>query len=201
MLAAKLFVLSGKKVFSMSKIGRKPIDIGAVQVEIKGQEIHYKGKKTSGVHTLPDVLTAQLNGTVLLLLPTVDKTSRNVQRDVNRVWGLHRALLFNEIKGSDVAFEKEMIINGLGFKAVVSGQKVVFSLGYSHKIDFELPKEVTLEVDKTGQKLMFRSSNKFLVGHICSMVRALRPPEPYKGTGIKLATEVIARKAGKTKAA
>ena len=150
MLAAKLFVLSGKKVFSMSKIGRKPIDIGAVQIEIKGQEIHYKGKKTSGIHILPDVLTAQINGTTLLLQPTVDKTSRNVQKDVNRVWGLHRALLFNKLKGSDVGFEKEMIINGLGYKAIVSGQKVVFSLGYSHKIDFQLPQEVALEVDKTG---------------------------------------------------
>ena len=185
----------------MSKIGRKPIDIGAVEVEIKGQELTYKGKKASGVHILPDVLTAKVEGKTLHIGALKDSVSRNVQKDANRVWGLHRALLFNKIKGADVPFEKELIINGLGFKAAVSGQKVVFTLGFSHKIDFELPKEVTLEVDKTGQKLMFRSSDKFLVGHVCSMVRALRPPEPYKGTGIKLATEVIARKAGKTKAA
>jgi len=185
----------------MSKIGRKPIDISALKVEVKGQEIHFKGKKSAGIYLLPDVLTVQIDDNKLSLLPKTEKVSRNVQRDVNRVWGLHRALLANELKGADAAFEKEVIINGLGFKAAASGQKVVFSLGFSHKIDFELPKEVTLEIDKTGQKLMFRSSNKFLVGHICSMVKALRPPEPYKGTGIRLSTDVIARKAGKTKAA
>ena len=68
-------------------------------------------------------------------------------------------------------------------------------------VGLELPKEVTLEVDKTGQKLMFRSSDKEMLGQVCSKVRALRPPEPYKGTGIKLESETIARKAGKTKAA
>lgn len=183
----------------MSKIGRKPIDIASVQVEIKGQEVHYKGKKSSGVHVLPEGLKAELNGSSLLLLPQAGKTSAT--RLVKRDWGLHRALLFNKIKGSDAAFEKEVQINGLGFKAAVAGQKVTFSLGFSHKIDFELPKEVTLEVDKTGQKLLFKSPNKELVGHICSMVKELRPPEPYKGTGIKLATDVIVRKAGKTKAA
>ena len=120
---------------------------------------------------------------------------------MNRIWGLNRALLANNIQGCQQEFEKAVQINGLGFKAAVSGSKVVFSLGYSHKIDFELPKEVTLEVDKTGQKLMFRSSDKEMLGQVCSKVRALRPPEPYKGTGIKLESETIARKAGKTKAA
>ncbi|MCX5922246.1 MAG: 50S ribosomal protein L6 [Candidatus Dependentiae bacterium] len=186
----------------MSKIGRKPIDIGDVKVEVKGQEIHYVGKKVSGVHVLPVELVAELNGKKLVITAAQDvKGAHTAQREVNRVWGLNRALLFNKIKGSDVPFEKEMRINGLGFKAAVSGQNVVFTLGFSHKIDFELPKEVTLEVDKTGQKLIFRSSDKFLVGHVCSKVRALRPPEPYKGTGVKLANEVIARKAGKTKSA
>lgn len=185
----------------MSKIGRKPIDVGSVQVDIKGQDVHYKGKKSSGIYVLPSELNAQLKDKKLIVEPQKTKASKSSQREVNRVWGLHRALLFNCIKGADAAFEKEMQITGLGFKAAVAGQKVVFTLGYSHKIDFELPKEVTLEVDKTGQKLLFKSTNKELVGHICSMVKALRPPEPYKGTGIKLANEKIARKAGKTKAA
>ena len=76
-----------------------------------------------------------------------------------------------------------------------------FRWQHYHKIDFELPKGVTLELDKTGQKLSFKSSDKALLGHVCSVVRALRPPEPYKGTGVRYATEVITRKAGKTKAA
>ena len=74
-------------------------------------------------------------------------------------------------------------------------------MGYSHKIDLELPKGITVEIDKTGQIVTVKGSDKMLVGQVCSHIRALRPPEPYKGTGIKLEDEVIIRKAGKTKAA
>lgn len=181
----------------MSKIGRKPIDIGLAKVEVKGQEVHYSGKRETGVYVLPAGMNAKLDGKMLSL--TFEKGEKN--HDANRVWGLNRALLANKIKGCQQDFEKVVVITGLGYKAAVSGTKVVFSLGFSHKIDFMLPKDVTLEVDKTGQRLVFRSPNKELMGQVCSQVRALRPPEPYKGTGVKLETEVIARKAGKTKAA
>lgn len=182
----------------MSKIGRKSISLGNVTIETKGQEIHYKGSKKSGVYVLPDVLTAVLeDGQIALQLSGKKQGGRD--RDLNRVWGLHRALLANSIQGADAGFEQKVEINGLGYKALVSGQNVTFKLGYSHDIKFELPEGVTLEVDKSGQKLTFKSSDKALVGHVCSMVRSLRPPEPYKGTGIKLAEEVIMRKAGKTK--
>lgn len=182
----------------MSKIGRKPIDLGNTKIEIKGNEVHYKGGKCSGVYVLPDKIKAELNDNSVTLIPL---KSALKDRDMNRVWGLHRALLNNKIKGADVGFEKQLKINGLGYKAVVSGKKVVFSLGFSHKIDMELPDNVTLEVDRPGQLLTFKSSDKELLGHICSKIRALRPPEPYKGTGIKLVEEVIRRKAGKAKAA
>jgi large subunit ribosomal protein L6 len=122
-------------------------------------------------------------------------------RTINNVWGLHRALLANKIQGAAQGFEKNLEINGLGYKAVPSGRKVVFTLGHSHKIDFELPEGVTLETDKTGQKLSVKSVDKEVLGQVCSLIRALKPPEPYKGTGIKEAGEVITRKAGKTKAA
>ena len=177
----------------MSKIGRKPIDIGAAKVEIKGQEIHFSGKNGSGVHTLPDVLEAKLDGKQLVL------KAKNMSREAKRVWGLHRALVANKLRGVQANFEKLIQIEGLGFKAAVSGSKVVFTLGYSHKIDYELPKGVTLEVDKTGQNLTFKSADKELVGHVCSLVKSLRPTEPYKGTGIKLSTDVTLRKVGKTK--
>ena len=180
----------------MSKIGRKPIDIGNVQIEIKGQEVDYKGKKHSGIHILPECLEAHVDGKNLTI--TVKKDSQ--VRDANRVWGLHRALLANAIKGADTGFEKLIQINGLGFKGILTGSKIVFSLGYSHKIDFEIPKEISVEIDKTGQQITLKSFDKEMLGHICSSIKALRPPEPYKGTGIKLSTEVILRKAGKTKA-
>lgn len=184
----------------MSKIGRKPIDIQGVQVEIKGQELHYKGKKASGVHVLPDFLKVDVKDNVLVITAKNASDKSMSSREVNKEWGLNRALLFNKIKGAQAEFEKQVQITGLGFKAAVSGSKVVFSLGYSHKIDFNLPESVTLEVDKSGQKLLFKSSNKELVGLVCSKVRSLRAPEPYKGTGIRVGDEVIVRKAGKTKA-
>lgn len=179
----------------MSKIGRKPIPLGSVSVTVSGQNIVYKGKKVSGEHLLPDTLTVQVEGGSLMLLP------KEKNLDANQDWGLHRALLFNKIRGADADFEKQLRIVGLGFKAALSGKKVQLSLGYSHKIDFELPAEVSLEIDKTGQQLTFRSANKELLGHVCSEIRAFRMPEPYKGTGIKYSDEVIIRKAGKAKSA
>ena len=143
---------------------------------------------------LDDLLKAEVKDKELFVTPA------EVTRDTNRLWGLHRALLNNKIIGADVGFTKKLEINGLGYKAVVQGPKIQFSLGYSHKIDMELPKDVTLVVDKSGQKLAFSSFDKDLLGQVCSDVRALRPPEPYKGTGIKYADEVIRRKADKAKA-
>lgn len=181
----------------MSKIGRRPIAIGSVSVDIKGNEIHFKGKNNSGVYVLPKELRAELNeGELRIKLADGVKQSR----DINRIWGMHRALLSNEIRGADVGFDKEVQITGLGYKAAISGNKVTFSLGYSHKIDFELPKEVSLKIDKTGQKLTFSSFDRQKLGQVCGLVKALRKTEPYKGTGIKLATDTIIRKAGKTKA-
>jgi len=178
----------------MSKIGRKPIPLGNTAVEVKGQEIHYKGKKTSGVHALDPLLKAEVKDKELHVI-AAHKTS-----DTNRLWGLHRALLNNKIVGADIGFTKQLRINGLGFKAVANGPKIQFSLGFSHKIDMDLPKDVSIEVDKTGQIMTLGSFNKDLLGQVCSDIRALRPPEPYKGTGIKYADEVIRRKAGKAKA-
>ena len=175
----------------MSKIGRKPISFGDVQVEVKGQEVHYKGKNHSGIYFLPDYIAAKVEDKTLLLSLT-DKSKNNF-------WGMHRALLANTLQGAEKDFEKLIEITGLGYKGILSGNKITFSLGYSHKIDLELPQDVKVEIDKTGQKLKFTSFDKEKVGHICAKVRALRPPEPYKLTGIKVAGEVIRKKAGKAK--
>jgi len=182
----------------MSKVGRKPINIADLQVEVKGRDVHYKGSQASDVYSLPEYLQAEIDGDKLKI--SVVKAFEK-ERFVNRDWGLHRSLLANKILGATKGFERKLKINGLGFKATVSGKKVVFSLGFSHKIDFELPDGVVMQADKTGQALTLKSADKELVGHVASMIRALRPPEPYKGTGIKLVEEVILRKAGKAKAA
>jgi len=180
----------------MSKIGRKPIFLGDVSVQLNGQIISYKSKKASGTYELPASIKPSIDGQYLKL--DIPNEARN--SDNNRIWGLHRALVANAIKGADVGFTKQLQIIGLGFKAALTGNKMVFNIGYTHKIEMPLPMDVTLEVDKTGQLLTFKSSDRRQLGEICDKVRSLRVPEPYKGTGIKYSTEVIVRKAGKTKA-
>ena len=179
----------------MSKIGRMPIAIDGVKVELKGQEVHCTASKSSCVYLLPEELSSEVSEDNKELFVRAAKDTK----DTNRLWGLHRALLSNKIHGISKGFEKLLEINGLGYKAKLSGNNIEFSLGFSHKINFELPEGVSLETDRSGQKLTFKSQDKELLGHVCSMVRALKPPEPYKGTGIKYATEVINRKVGKAK--
>lgn len=179
----------------MSKIGRMPIETMGLKVEIKGNEVHCITSKGPMVYVLPPELKVMLSedgGQILLSM-------KEKSRDANRIWGLHRALLANKIYGQVKGFETNMIINGLGYKAKVAGSKVEFALGFSHKINFDLPEGVSLEADKSGQKLLVKSADKALLGQVCSQIRSLRPPEPYKGKGIRLATEVVRRKVGKAK--
>lgn len=182
----------------MSKIGRKPIDISAVEVSIVGQEVQVKGKKWSGVHTLPEGMQATITDKKLLVSPV---GTGKADREARILWGLHRALLANKIMGADKPFERKLNINGLGFKATVSGKKMDLSLGFSHKIQIPLPDHVTIEMDKTGQALTLKSPDREALGALCAQIRSFRPPEPYKGTGVKFAEETIKRKAGKAKVA
>lgn len=177
----------------MSKIGRMPIKLGNVKVEVKGQEVHYAGKNTTGVHTIPPFMQAEVLD---------DHLQLSLQSQIwqnNKFWGLHRALLANKIYGAEKDFERKLEIKGLGYKAQIAGNKVTLTLGFSHKIELNLPQGVKLEIDKTGQNLTFSAYDKELLGHVCDKVRSFRPPEPYKGTGIRYADEVVLRKAGKTK--
>ncbi len=177
----------------MSKIGRMPIPLAGATVRVEGQRVFVEGPKAKFEHDLPSEILVQVDAQEVKL--TIKEDTRK-----NRMnWGLHRALLSNKIVGVSRGFEQKMIINGLGYKAVMAGSKITFSLGYTHKIDLELPKEVSLDIDKSGQQLMFKSADRFILGNVCDKVRSFRPPEPYKGTGIMKEGEVIFRKAGKTK--
>lgn len=178
----------------MSKIGRKPIVFSSAKVEVSGHSVHIDGPKAKIVHDLPHELSANVEGKSLLI-----KLANNNDRKVVALWGLHRALLANKIKGAEAGFEQKVKIVGLGFKAAAVGQNMTFSLGYSHKTEYELPANITVEIDKTGQQLTFKGTDRELLGSVCDTVRSFRKPEPYKGTGIMLENEVIIRKAGKTK--
>lgn len=177
----------------MSKIGRKPISIQGLTVTVDGQIVSYKGPKKSGTYALPESLNATLENETIKLGLANPEDKKN-----NNVWGLHRALLNNELLGSKEDFVKDVVIVGLGYKGELKGDMIVFSLGYSHKIDFKLPKDVSVVIDKTGQNISIRSSSKFLVGDVAQRICALRRPEPYKGTGVRLKDEVIHRKTGKS---
>lgn len=178
----------------MSKIGRKPIDIKGMQVAVDGQKVTYKGKLASGTYALPEGITVRIEDDRLLVGCDISS------RDGNRIWGLHRALLSNTLIGASQGFEGKLKIVGLGYKGILKGKSLELSLGFSHKINYDIPEGATIVTDKTGQNLTVKSHDKQLVGEVCSYIRALRPPEPYKGTGVRLADEVILRKAGKTKA-
>jgi len=176
----------------MSKIGRKPIPFETAKIEIKDNVVKVSGR-VNFVHELPAGISAAVHGNFLSL------TVQEKTREISVLWGLHRALLANKVKGAETGFEQKIIIVGLGYKAQLAGKKMTLTLGYTHKIDYELPTEVTVDIDKTGQNLLFKSADKFLLGRVCDTMRSFRPPEPYKGTGIMKAGEVIIRKAGKTK--
>lgn len=178
----------------MSKIGRRPISVKGLQVTVDGNTMTYKGPKSFGSHVVPDILSLTIENDQLVV------TTELRTIEAKRMWGLHRALIANALKGASVGFERSLRIVGLGYKAVAKGKDIEFSLGFSHKVPFEMPQEVSVEIDKTGQKLTLKSSNKEILGLVCSKIRSLRPPEPYKGTGIQYDGEVILRKAGKTKA-
>ncbi|MBI2352687.1 50S ribosomal protein L6 [Candidatus Dependentiae bacterium] len=174
----------------MSKIGRKPIAIQDVDVTVNGQVVTYKGKKAEGTYVLPDYLrvTLEKNGLVLQLLDS----------EKNNFWGMHRALLANTLAGAQEEFATTVVIVGLGFKGELKKDSIEFSLGYSHKINFKIPKNVKIEIDKTGQMLKIISNDKFLMGDVAQQICALRRPEPYKGTGIRLQSKEILRKVGKS---
>ncbi|NDD53530.1 50S ribosomal protein L6, partial [bacterium] len=162
-------------------------------ITIDGNLLTIAGSKTTFQHELPEGILVQQQDKELLV---------TVERDTRRhrmLWGLHRALLANKVKGVETGFEQKLIIVGLGFKGQLVGQKLVLTLGYTHKIEYAMPDNVTVEIDKSGQQMMFRSADKFALGNVCDAVRAFRPPEPYKGTGIMREGEKIFRKAGKTK--
>lgn len=174
----------------MSKIGRKPINTQGLTITVDGQNVSYKGPKKSGTYVLPECLNAVVQENIIRL------ELKDASKDKN-LWGLHRALLANDLQGAREEFSVDVTIVGLGFKGELKGDTIVFSLGYSHKIDFSIPKEVSVTIDKTGQNLSIKSSNKFLAGDVAQKICALRRPEPYKGTGVRLANEQIFRKVGK----
>jgi large subunit ribosomal protein L6 len=175
----------------MSRIGRKPVQIPkGVQVSISGDTISAKGPKgTLKLHRHDAVTVKEEKGELVFERAGDDKPQRAAH-------GLMRALVNNMLTGVTQGFTRQLEINGVGYKAEIKGGTIVLSLGYSHPVEYKLPEGVTAKVDKN--LLILAGIDKEQLGAAASKIRSFRPPEPYKGKGIKYVEETILRKAGKT---
>jgi large subunit ribosomal protein L6 len=176
----------------MSRIGKAPIPVpGGVTVTLSGLDVTVKGPKGELKRTLPEGVSIAQDGTALVVSPA-DSTRRSRERH-----GLCRTLVANMVEGVSQGYTRKLEIVGVGYRAAVQGKKLVVSAGYSHQVEMVPPEGVTFTVEGNTTVLVSGAS-KELVGNEAAKVRAIRPPEPYKGKGIKYEGERILRKAGKT---
>jgi large subunit ribosomal protein L6 len=180
----------------MSRVGKLPVKIPEkVKVAMAGDQLKVEGPKGKMAFAVNPVVKIE-----------VDKSEVRVTRpdDSRLAKGLHgltRTLVKNAVEGVTKGYERIMEISGVGFKAEAKGKEINFTLGFSHPVVFKLPEGITAEVDPKQTKVTLRGVDKHLLGLTAAKVRALRPPEPYKGKGIKYAEETVRRKEGKTGAA
>ena len=180
----------------MSRVGKLPVKVPEkVKVSVDGNVIKVEGPKGKMSFPFnPRVAVAVEKGEVKVARPDESRLARGLH-------GLTRTLVKNACEGVVKGYERNLEISGVGFKAEVKGKEIVFTLGFSHPVAFPLPEGVTAEVDAKQTKLTVRGVDKHLIGLTAAKIRDLRPPEPYKGKGIKYAEEHVRRKEGKTGAA
>jgi len=177
----------------MSRIGKKPVVIpSGVTAELDGQTIAIKGAKGELKFTAPDEVAVTIDAGAVHVAPHgEDKRAR-------AMWGMTRAQIANLVGGVTQGFEKKLEISGVGYKAAVAGRNLQLSLGYSHDIMYPIPAGVTITTPKPTE-ITVAGIDKRQVGQIAAEIRSFRPPEPYKGKGVKYAGEFIFRKEGKKK--
>lgn len=175
----------------MSRIGKLPIQIpAAVKIQVQDRDISVEGPKGKLAYQLPDGIAAKVDGQTLLV-------QRGGDENRDRAFhGLAQRLLANMVQGVSSGFTRTLEINGVGYRADVRGKALFMTLGYSHPIVYQLPDGVSAKVDKQTV-IQLESHDKQLLGEVAAQIRALRPPEPYKGKGIKYSDETIRRKSGK----
>ncbi len=175
----------------MSRIGKNPVEIPAdIKVTIDGDKITFtKGNKSLTLDTRGNV-NFELDGNVLTFNPLSDA------KEHRAFWGTYRAIAANMVEGLTKGFQKQLEINGVGYRAAVKGKVLNLQLGFSHDINYELPEGIEATVEKNI--ITLKSHDKQLVGQVAAEIRSFRPPEPYKGKGVKYVDEHIVRKAGKT---
>lgn len=177
----------------MSRVGRSPVFFDkAIQVTVTPEnEVVVKGAKTTMKVALKPQIRAEVkDGQVIF-------TRDNDEPQTRAFHGLYRALVQNAVTGVTKGWSRELELNGVGYRAAVSGKKLELTLGYSHPIFFEIPDGIEIKVDKQT-KVLISGASRELVGQVAAKIRGFRPPEPYLGKGIKYADERLRRKAGKS---
>jgi large subunit ribosomal protein L6 len=177
----------------MSKIGKKPVPIpSGVTAVIEDRVVKVKGPKGELKHVLRDAQSVKIDGGMIVVTTTGETKQHKAE------WGMTRAILANLIAGVAKGYEKRLEITGVGYKAAVAGKNLQLALGYSHEVNFVIPDGIAVATPKPTE-IVITGIDKQKVGQVAAEIRGFRPPEPYKGKGVKYAGEFIFRKEGKKK--
>jgi large subunit ribosomal protein L6 len=177
----------------MSRIGKNPVEVPeGVTVEINGMTVKAKGKLGELSETLVDDVVVTMEDNLIKFAPAND-----TQR-ARQMWGMSRTKVMNLVEGVSNGFKKELEISGVGYRAAMQGNKLVLQLGFSHDVEYPVPEGIKISCPEATQ-VVIEGVDKQLVGQVAAEIRAYRPPEPYKGKGVKYAGEYILRKEGKKK--
>ena len=177
----------------MSRIGRLPITVPPqVQVDIKGTYIHVKGPKGELEHTFPALVEFALEGNTLEVRRTGDSAQERM------LHGTARAVVNNMVTGVSTGFDRILEVNGVGYRAEIDGQTLVLHVGYSHPVRVEPPTGISFSADAKTRQIKISGYDRQMIGQVAADIRAVRPPEPYQGKGIKYIEEKVRRKAGKS---
>ncbi len=177
----------------MSRIGKKPVELpGGVTATVSGQTIEVKGPKGVRNFTATDDVEIVVDGNVVTVRP------RSNSKRARQQWGMSRTQIANCVKGVTEGFRKELEIQGVGYRAQLQGNTLKLQLGYSHDVEYPVPSDVTITVPKPTE-IVIEGINEQRVGQVAAEIRGWRPPEPYKGKGIRYKGEYIFRKEGKKK--
>ena len=177
----------------MSRIGKKPVPVPAgVTANVSGQTVEVKGPKGTIVFTATDDVT------ITLADGSVSVAPRGTSKRARQQWGMSRSMIENLVTGVTKGFKKELEIQGVGYRAAIQGNVLKLSLGYSHEVNFDVPKGVTVTTPKQTE-IVVEGIDPQLVGQVAANIREWRGPEPYKGKGIRYKGEFIFRKEGKKK--
>jgi len=177
----------------MSRIAKAPVDIlSGVEISIAGQEVTVKGKIGTLVRVFNDAVEVVQEENQLIAKPREGKANGWAQS------GTARSLLNNMILGVSQGFEKKLLLNGVGYRAQAQGKKLNLTLGFSHPVAYEMPEGISVETPSQTE-IIVKGVDKQLIGQVAANIRAYRPPEPYKGKGVRYADEVVRRKEAKKK--